>query len=201
MAKPIIVNWQGATSSFQIAKLDRKKLYGKRQRWVLDPEGQRCERAELMRDGSMLIRSGMTAQGYFDDAGVWIRNDQLVGLNDAGEPVEKVPSTLGAEQALEGPIDPSEALDVAVRSVYLLRPEELDDALKERLLAGELFRCPFNYRADFNAETAILVANDEGFFALVGDPLETAWCELAVEVSESFDEGADDDDDLDFEMF
>ena len=200
MAKPIIVNWQGKTSSFQLAKLDRSKLYGKRQRWVLDPEGGRCERAELMRDGSMLIRSGMTAQGYFDDDGAWIRNDQLVGLDEAGEPVEKVPSTLGAEQPLEGPLDPTDVLDVTVRSVYMLNPEELDDALKERLLAGDVFRCPFNYRADFNAETALLLANDDGFFALVGDPLETRWFELAVEVNETTDD-ADDDDDLDFEMF
>jgi len=201
MAKPIIVNWQGKSSSFQLAKLDRSKLYGKRQRWVLDPEGKRCERAELMRDGSMLIRSGMTAQGYFDDDGTWIRNDQLVGLNEAGEPVEKVQSTLGAEQPLEGPLDPSDVLDVTVRSVYMLSPEELDDALKERLLAGDVFRCAFNYRADFNAETALLLVNDDGYFALVGDPLETRWFELAVAVNETDDDAADDDDELDFEMF
>ena len=49
MAKPIVVQWKGVQSSFKLEKLDRQKLYGKRQRQVLDPTGERCEKAELSR--------------------------------------------------------------------------------------------------------------------------------------------------------
>ncbi|HRI10241.1 MAG TPA: hypothetical protein PKW35_20615 [Nannocystaceae bacterium] len=200
MAKPIVVHFHGVESSFKLEKLDRAKLYGKRQRQVLDPAGQRCERAELTRDGALLIRSGMTAQGYFDAAGVWVPNRELVGLDTEGKPLAQQPATLGVVQPLTGPVPPEEALDLAVRSVYVLTPEGLDPKLAERLLAGEIFRFPFNYRADYHAETAFLVGNKAGFFALVGTPTEAPWSELEVVAQESFEEGGDDDD-LDFEMF
>jgi hypothetical protein len=199
MAKPIVLSWNGVQSSFALEKLDRSKLYGKRQRQVLDPDGQRCERAELTRDGAMLVRSGMTAQAYFDADGSWVPNRDLVGLDVEGNPVELAASTLGVEQPLEGPVSPDDVLDLSTRSVYLLSPETLDPELKTRLLAGEVFRFPFNYRADYNTETAYLVGNKSGFFALVGNPAPSEWCELQRVAQESFeDEG---DDELDFEMF
>jgi hypothetical protein len=200
MAKPIVVKYNGAVSSFAHEKLDRTKLYGRRQRQILDPSGQRCERAELTRDGALLIRAGMTKQGYFDGAGAWIPGRALVGLSPAGEPVPQVPATLGVEQELTGPVPPEQLLDLAVRSIYCLTPETVDPALLARLHAGEVFRCPFNYRADYQAETAFLVANKAGLFALVGDPTESPWSELALVAQETFDDAADDDE-LDFEMF
>jgi hypothetical protein len=199
MAKPIVLSWNGVQSSFGLEKLDRSKLYGKRQRQVLDPEGRRCERAELTRDGALLVRSGMTAQAYFDDDGRWIPNRDLVGLDTEDQPVALAPSTLGVEQPLEGPVSADELLDLSTRSVYVLTPESLDPELRRQLLAGEIFRFPFNYRTDYNTETAFLVGNDSGFFALVGNPAPAAWCELQSVATETFED--DSDDELDFEMF
>lgn len=200
MAKPIIVNWGGVQSSFDHEKLDRAKLYGKRQRWILDPHGQRCERAELSRDGTLLIRSGMTAQGYFDEAGAWIPNSQLVGLDAEGKQLKHVPSTLGEPQPLEGPVDAGEILDLAVRSVYVLSPEGLDPKLEAALKDGKVFRFPFCYRGGYDPEIAYLVGNATGYFALVGSPAVSEWCELQTTIAD--DAGADDDgDELDFEMF
>jgi hypothetical protein len=199
MAKPIIVKTGGVESSFTISKLDRAKLYGKRQRQTLDPDGFRCERAELTRDGSMLVRSGMTAQAYFDDAQRWVPSKELVGLDRDDNAVALVPSTLGKCQALTGPVDPSEIFDLCLRSVYVLSPEGLDPALERQLKAGEVFRFSFNYRADYNAETAFLVGNQNGYFALIGVPGITEWCELETVAVDTYDD--DDDDDLDFEMF
>jgi hypothetical protein len=199
MAKPIVLNWKGVQSSFALEKLDRSKLYGRRQRQVLDPDDKRCERAELTRDGALLVRSGMTAQAYFDEEGHWVPNRDLVGLDPDGNPVELAPSTLGVEQPLEGPVSPNEVLDLCTRSVYVLSPDGLDPELEKRLLAGEVFRFPFNYRNDYNTETAYLVANGSGFFALVGNPAASEWCELQTVAQETFEDAADDE--LDFEMF
>ena len=69
MARQIVVELDGIESSFDFAKLDRSKLYGTRKRVALDPDGQPCERADLTSDGAVLLRRGMTAQGYFDEAG------------------------------------------------------------------------------------------------------------------------------------
>ena len=200
MAKPIIVSFGGVQSNFDHEKLDRAKLYGRRQRQVLDPEGQRCEKAELTRDGTLLVRSGMTAQGYFDDSGAWVPNNRLVGLDAAGNPVPLQPSTLGEPQTLQGPVAPTELLDLAVRSVYVLSPEGLDPKLEAELKAGKIYKFTFNYRADYKPELAFLVGNASGYFALVGEPSESDWLELQTVVAEAADE-ADDDEELDFEMF
>lgn len=200
MAKSIVVTFAGIESTFAIEKLDRAKLYGRRERRSLDAEGRRCERAELTRDGALLVRSGMTAQGYFDAGGTWIPNRDLVGLDKGGSPLPQVPSTLGVAQALEE-ASPEEVLDLAVRTVYVLGPESLDDALAEKLRAGTAFRFAFNYRADYQAETAVLVGNEAGFFALVGRTAVPGWSTLETVARDSFDDRDDADDELDFEMF
>lgn len=202
MAKPIVLTYQGKESSFAHTKLDRTKLYGKRQRVPLDQTGERCERAELTRDGSLVIRSKMTAQGYFDEQDCWVPNARLVGLDAEGQVVEKVGSTLGVAQALEGPVDPAQVLELGLRSVYQLDPDAVEAELSDALDRGEIFRFRFNYRADYNAETAFLLANDNGVFALIGNPTQSEWCEFEAVAPVAFDEADDEeDDDLDFEMF
>ncbi len=201
MAKPIIVSLGGVESRFDHEKLDRTKLYGKRQRQVLDPGGQRCERAELTRDGTLLVRTGMTAQGYFDEGGSWIPNNKLVGLDADGKPVPMLASTLGESQKLTGPVDATEVLDLCVRSVYALGPDGLDPKLEAELKAGKVYKFSLCYRGGYQAETAFLVGNANGFFALVGTPAETEWLELATVATETSDAADGDDDELDFEMF
>lgn len=197
MAKPIVVRYQGGTSTFDHHKVDRPKIYGRKVRLPLDPDGQPCERALLTDDGALVLRAGMVGQGYFDGAGEWIPTGDLLGLDGQGEPLHIVPSTLGVPQELE-PVEPWEALDFQVRSVHVITPETLDPALDGALARGEIFRFPFNYGADYHAETALLVRNDEGTFCLVGVPLLPAWAEPNdVPV---YEEPADLGD-LDFEMF
>jgi hypothetical protein len=199
MAKPIVLTYEGAESSFDHAKLDRARLYGARKRIPLDQEGQPCVKAALTTDGLYLLQSGMTAQGYFDEEGRWLQRGQLVGLDADGNPLELKPSTLGvAKEALVA--DPSELLRHTIDAVYVLDPTAVDGALATRLEAGDVFRFGFNYGADYHEEKAFLVKNAEGFFCLVGTPTLPAWCEPGqVAVVEAAEEAASDD--LDFEMF
>lgn len=200
MAKAIVVEHQGVASSFAFNKIDRSKLYGRRRRVALDPSAQPCTRAVLTEDG-LLVRQGMTAQGYFDENQRWIPQKDLVGLGETGEPLEQRPSTLGDPVPLAGPIPPEEFLDVRVQAVYLLTPEELDPELRERLLAGDIFRFPFNYRPGWESGEAYILANTEGdFFVLTGARSLPEWCApnaLLDPLAEDEDFG----DELDFEMF
>ncbi len=198
MAKPIIVTLDGAESSFEHAKLERSRLYGARRRLPLDQTGQPCQKAALTTDGLYLLQRGMTAQGYFDEAGCSLQRSQLVGLDADGQPLDLKPSTLGVAQALI-PVDPSEILRHTVEAVYVLDPATVDGGLATRLEAGDVFRFAFNYGADYHEEVAFLVRNAEGFFCLVGVPMMPTWCEPGkVAVVEDNAETADD---LDFEMF
>jgi len=202
VAKPIVVSWQGEVSSFALTRISRSRLYGSRQRVHLDPTGARCQRAALTDDGSLLLEQGMTAQGYFDPSGEWVPNNTLTGMSPEGELVDKVDSTLGVSQELEGPLDPQDVLDLGVSSVYSLEPEEISESLGARLSEGDIFRFRFAYRAGFNTEMGILLGNEQGAFALVGRPQPTDWNELAQIVQPLDDDEDDDlDDDLDFEMF
>ena len=89
-----------------------------------------------------------------------------------------------------------------MRSVYALNPEGLDPKLEAELKAGKVYKFTLCYRGGYQSETAFLVGNSTGFFALVGTPTETAWLELATVATNAGDGGeADDDDELDFEMF
>ena len=200
MARSIIVSYQGKSSTFGYSRVSRKQLYATRKRVPLDVAGQPCQRAELSDDGSMLIVSGMTAQGYFDDDQRWISNDELVGVDASGQAAPEHPSTLDTAQELVE-VEPEALLDCSTDAVYTLEPAEIDATLREQLQAGRLFRFAFNPRAGYSTDSGFLVANDQGIFAIVGSALQIPWCELekpAVEIDDDDDEG---DDDLDFEMF
>ncbi|MEO1369976.1 MAG: hypothetical protein AAFX50_22570, partial [Acidobacteriota bacterium] len=169
MARSIVVDFQGESSSFAFRKVDRGKLYGTRKRVALDPSGAACERAALTEDGSLILRQGMLAQGYFDREGRWIPQKELVGLDASGEVLEQRSSTLGEAVALEGPVPVTDLLGVRTQSVYALEPEEVSEALRSRLLAGEIFRLPFVYRTSWDESFAWLVANMDGeLYAILG---------------------------------
>lgn len=202
MAKTINVTWNGQSAVFNLKSLDRAALYGKRRRVAFDEAGEACVRASLLGDGSLVLKSGMTGQGYFLPDGRWVAQGDLEGINPDGSPAELVPSTLGVDVALEGPVPIEEVLDMKVSTVYMLEAESLPEALGSSLQSGDCYRFPFNFRPDYRAEMGILLANGEGTWALIGEPVHHEWSEFgrAVDVvAAAADE--DDADDLDFEMF
>jgi len=197
MAKPVIVTSDGETIMFSPTRVNRIKIYGARKRLAVDSDGRACTRAALTADGSQLLVSGMTAQGYFTTEGRWVARAEMVGLDTEGHVVDTKPSTLGVPQVLEGPVDPLEVLTLEIESVFWLEPEHASSGLIDKLKRGEVYKCPFNYAAGLEVETAYLVANDDGVFALVGKPVVERW----VEEGEMFvlSEGEEETEDLDFE--
>lgn len=198
MARKIVVQYRGAESAFGFAKLSRDKLYDSRQRIVLDHDGRPCERVGLTQDGSMIVHKGMTAQGYFDEAGRAVDRRDLVGLGPDGEVLERLPSTLDVPQPLEGPVPPEAVLDLAVSKVYMLDEADAEPSLVTSLRAGDVYRFGFNFSSGFEHETGFLLANEHGLFALIGAPLELTWSEPRATTVEDYDDAVLDGDDLDF---
>jgi hypothetical protein len=200
MARNIVVELDGEESSFDFKPVDRAALYGKRRRVALDRDGEQCSRASLTENGSILIKSGMTGQAYFDSAGQAYKLADLVAYGSEGEELTKAPSTLGVAQQLRGPVDPSELLDTRIGVVYALSPATVAPSLEAKLAGGSIFTFPFNYREDYRAESAFLLSNENGLFALIGVPVQYEWVSLEVlaELPASDD---DTEDELDFEMF
>jgi hypothetical protein len=199
MANPLMVSLGGDVMSFSLSEVERADLYGSRKRLPTDVDGRTCVRAALTQDGNLLVASGMSGQGYFNAAGQFVPRGKLVGIDPQGNMVESQPSTLGLPQTLDGPVDPSIVLDLELLSVYLLTPEQEGGALIDRLKAGEIYACSFNYAASLEVERAYLLANDQGLFALVGKPVAISWVEEGALFAPALEE-AETSDELDFEM-
>ncbi len=200
MVKPIILNFKGSVSSFYLRKLERKKLYGSRKRIPIDSKGEVCKRAALTDDGLVLITSGMTAQGWYDITGRQVESNEIGAQDSNSNELKLVPSTLGVEQMLEGPVEDNEILDLHLESVYLLEAENLNDELSQSLKSGKVWKFAFNYRPDYRAETAFLISNDKGIFALIGVPTFPMF--LSPNAPPPVDDSSEEDEaDLDFEMF
>ena len=197
MAKPLVVSFDGVTATFPITLLDRSKIYGSKKRVVIDSQGRTCTRAALSTDGATLIVAGMTAQGYFTRAGRAVARGEMVGMDAEGNIVELKPSTLGVEQKADGRVAPSELLNLAVQSVYFLETYEDKTGMAERLKEGAVLKVAFNYAAGLGVETAYLVGNEAGCFAIVGTPVADQWVEEGQQFVQL--EESDDADDLDFD--
>lgn len=200
MAKTINISYMGEEAIFGYKPIDRGALYGKRKRVPFDAEGNECAKASLLDDGSLLIRSGMTAQGYFDAQGNWVPQGELETINPDGSIPQLIPATVGetVEAVL---IDPADALFIRFETTYSLDAESLPNGIKEALDSGSIFTFPFNPKADYHMETGILVSNENGYFALIGNPTPYEFSGLGTLVSVSEEASGDTADDLDFEMF
>ena len=199
MAKEIVVKFGDKESTFSYKPVDRASLYGKRKRVLLDQNGEPCSRASLLEDGSLLLKSGMSAQGYYLPDGRSYKLAELEGFDLDGKVLEKVPSTLGVAQTLEE-VSPEEALNISQQTFYVLDTTQIDEGLRAALDEGKIFRFTFNYREDYLASQALLVSNENGLFAIIGQPVEHEWVSFQA-VVDLPPESEDSEEELDFEMF
>jgi hypothetical protein len=200
MAKTINIAYKGESAVFAYKPIDRGVLYGKRRRVPFDADGNECAKASLLEDGSLLIRSGMTAQGYFTPDKVWVAQGDLEAINPDGSSPELFPATIG-EVVEATQLSPVEALNLRFGTTYALEPEVLSEGIKKELDSGVVLTFPFNPRADYEVETGVLVGNENGYFALIGQKNQYEFVGLASVVSVAEEANSDTSDDLDFEMF
>tara|TARA_A100000164_G_C21937267_1_gene788680 strand:+ start:1852 stop:2451 length:600 start_codon:yes stop_codon:yes gene_type:complete len=199
MAKPLILSINEENSIFQIKKIERKKLYGYRKRLAVDENNEECKRASLTEDGQVLIKSGMTSQGWFIDGGGQIESNEIGAIDENNNELDLIPSTLGMNQNLEGPVNPKDLLDISVTTSYSIIPDQISEDLEISLEKGEIWKFNFNLRADYRMETSFILKNDNGYFAIVGIPNQVIM--LSPSELPPEDEDEDEDDELDFEMF
>jgi len=199
MPKPIILNKNNYSSIFHLKKIERKKLYGFKKRLAIDENNNECKRASLTEDGQILIKSGMTSQGWFVEGGKQIESNEIGAIDENNNELELIPSTLGINQNLEGPSDPKELLDLSITTVYSIIPDEISEDLKSSLERGEIWKFNFNFRADYRMETSYILKNENGYFAIVGIPYNIKM--LTPNEVPPEDEDEDIGDEIDFEMF
>ena len=104
MGRTVIIDYGGREWIFTLSRLDRRKLYGWKQRVGLDAEGRECINGQLTRDGRWLLAPGSVAEMYLDENGDYVEQSELVAYDEEGNPLAKLPSTLDTPQPLGEPI-------------------------------------------------------------------------------------------------
>ena len=198
MARELILNLNKNKSTFEISKIDRKKLYGFKKRLLLDEKGKECSKANLEEETGIVFVSSDISSSYLDHKGNFVEKKELEAINDEGKKVKKEESTLGKEVDLAS-TSIEDALNLKVNSVYYLEPKDFDKDLKSKLDKGEIFSFPFNYYADFKLEDAMILKSEKEYFALIGRKTSCHWIgENSDDLPEEVEEFEEDD--LNFEM-
>jgi len=197
MARKIVVNYKGKDSSFNFKKIKRDMLYGKKKRVFLDDQDKECRTAAIEKKYGLLILSGDASSVYIDSNKNFVSKDSISGLDNDGNILERFQSTLNVSQELEK-IDENDILDFNCSSLYKLEEEDMDQSLKKSLEKGDIYKFDFNYYSDFNLEMGILLMNEYGFFALIGNDTKVPWIDKEETHHEFFE--TPEVDEIDFEM-
>jgi hypothetical protein len=204
MAKPLVFQWRDRQLSFQMAKVDRAKLYGFKETEVLDDQGQRCELATLAQDGQTIVGRGGTAFGTLTVDGTWIEKNQLKPVDPAGETIQPVASSFAAPVPLAEQVSPEDYLDCAVRAVYAMESTDDISELADELRHGSMYRFPYSFRGGLEPDQGYLLANAEGqVFCAIGKPSKVEFLGLAqaaAAVEDEEIESEEDADAMDFSM-
>jgi len=199
MARELLFAWRGESVAFEHQRIERRQLYGSKRRVAVDAAGNPCTRASMTLDGTLVMRPGMTAQGWFTDEGEHVESSEVVAVGSDGGPLALHPSTIGVEQVLEGPVKATEVLDLAVEAVLMLTPRSLPDSLRLALDQGQVFRFTYCYRPDPMPSTSFLMANQQGIFAIIGRTTQMPWLTREQACDEAAG-SAEEDGDVDFDM-
>ena len=205
MAKPLVFQWRDRQISFQMAKVDRARLYGFKESEVLNDQGQRCELATLAQDGQTVVGRGGTAFGTLTVDGTWIEKGQLRPVDPAGQTIEPVASSFAAPVPLAEKVSAEDYLDCAVRALYLMETTDDIGPLADELKQGTIYRFPYSFRGGLEPDQGYLLVNAEGkVFCAIGKPAKVEFLGLAqaaAAVEDEDTEGAEEEADaMDFSM-
>jgi hypothetical protein len=182
-----------------LVKLDRKKIYGWSKIDIFDDSDQACSLASIA-DGRYVLPSGSITLAGFNPKGEYIAKSSLIGVDEEGKKVEKVPSIFDEPASLTK-ADLDEFLSLNVKSVYQLGIEEGKEELLGLLEGGDIYHFLFNYRADYEADDAFLLTSAGEVFAVVGKQAELEYIGLENKEEEVPEEPeAPEEDDFDFGM-
>jgi len=201
MAKDLIFTLNGTQYAAAPEKVERKKLYGWVDTRVTDDSDAECRLAYLDDNGATVIPKGGLAQLLFTPDGRWLDKAELVARHSDGKPAEKVPSSFDAPIELGKPVALEELLDHAITSSYCLQGDGAA-ALAAALGEEAVYAFPFNYRADYEATNAFLLASNSIPFILTGKRVQVQMVGLEQQgqIDEFEGEAEEESDDLDFSM-
>jgi hypothetical protein len=191
--------WATRRGRFGITKVDREKLYGKKERVIVDELNRPCSPAWLTADGSALVPGGGTAHVWMDEKWNAFETEQRRAVDEEKKPLPEIPSTLDVPQAATR-VSAERLLEHVTQTVYELDVEALGPEMKSELAKGAIFEASFVYRGGHEEGRVFVLENEAGIFALLGKP--TGFAMVSREILPEAPSDGDDEleGDLDFSM-
>jgi hypothetical protein len=199
VARALVLRLGDEESRFGITKVDREKLYGKKERVIVDELNRPCSPAWLTADGSALVPGGGTAHVWMDEKWNAFETEQRRAVDEEKKPLPEIPSTLDVPQAATR-VSAERLLEHVTQTVYELDVEALGPEMKSELAKGAIFEASFVYRGGHEEGRVFVLENEAGIFALLGKP--TGFAMVSREILPEAPSDGDDEleGDLDFSM-
>jgi hypothetical protein len=168
MARELIFQLGSNQFPFSPTKIDRSKIYGWSEKRAMDANNKECKSFYMDRSGSILIPKGGVSYGIVDKEGKWVNKTDIVAVYNDGTPAQLIPSSFSAPIVLEKTVTLEEFLDHNITSIYDLGGES-SELIK--LMDGKIYTFQFNWRDDFEGDTAFLLESKNKLYALIGKKL------------------------------
>jgi hypothetical protein len=199
MARVLTFAVNGAEYSAAPLKLERKKLYGRREIIALDDDGHECTMINMDETGTLMIPAGGLGLGILSPENEWVERNSLKAVKTDGSDAELVPSSYAGPVQLKDTVDCEEFFNHTIEAVYQL------DATKELVAAigDKVYTFTYSYRDSYEGSPAFLLAASGLLFMLTG--YRTEYEMLSLEQAGAIDELEEENDDeeadeLDFSM-
>ena len=196
MPRSLVFQFGDRDYSFQMAKVDRSKLYGYKQLKVLNETDTECELATLAGDGRTLVGRGGTGLGWVDVDGQWHEKDELKPVDTDGEEITPVPSSFSAPIKLFDTATTEDYLECNIRLIYAMESQTNDIAdIMDELKRGTIFKFDYSYRGGLEADVAFLLLNqDDELMMVVGDRTRIEFLGLQTQVTVEDEDDTEQDD-------
>ena len=204
MAKELTFKINSKVYSLVPKKLERKKLYGSKEKQVLDGEGTQCSAVSLCQELSMVIPKGGTSLGTLDENNSWVEKNDIKYVYADGNDAIIIPSSFDSVIDLSQTMCVEDFLEHNITSTYLLQSEEpYQDLIEFIKKMKNIAHFIFNYRADYEGDPAFLIENGGQLFILVGKKIEFEFIGLnddRILDNDDVVEEAIEEDEFDFSM-
>jgi hypothetical protein len=197
MARELIFQLNASQFPFSPTKIDRSKLYGWTEVKAMDSRNVECKTFYMDRSGTIMIPKGGISYGIIDNSGKWVNKNELLAVHPDGTPAQIIPSSFSAPIVLDKIATTEEFLDHAIATIYELGGEATD-LIKQ--LDGKIFTFIFNYREDYEGDTAFLLESKGKLYMLIGKKLDFDFIgieQTSIVTEEEIEETSDE---IDFSM-